>query len=207
MFEKKKTTLKQLEDGLKIYNESYYEIFKDVYTCVLHGIEFNPLINTDIIKYYKDVNYKLAQIGYTGMLVIFDEFSKFLEYVGNESMMRDLKILQDFAELSSRSSSKEQILFSCITHKAINSYIKNLKDDKANAFKTVEGRFKEIYFNRSMEQNYEIIEQTIKKSSKFPAYINKYLDENAKFYNDLKMNLIFAEYLMQTIYYLKDVIH
>ena len=64
-------------------------------------------------------------------------------------MMRDLKILQDFAELSSRSSSKEQILFSCITHKAINSYIKNLKDDKANAFKTVEGRFKEIYFNRS----------------------------------------------------------
>ena len=189
---KKKTTLKQLEDGLKIYNESYYEIFKDVYTCVLHGIEFNPLINTDIIKYYKDVNYKIAQIGYTGMLVIFDEFSKFLEYVGNESMMRDLKILQDFAELSSRSSSKEQILFSCITHKAINSYIKNLKDDKANAFKTVEGRFKEIYFNRSMEQNYEIIEQTIKKSSKFPAYINKYLDENAKFYNDLKNEFNFC---------------
>lgn len=101
MFEKKKTTLKQLEDGLKIYNESYYEIFKDVYTCVLHGIEFNPLINTDIIKYYKDVNYKLAQIGYTGMLVIFDEFSKFLEYVGNESMMRDLKyykILQNYLQ-------------------------------------------------------------------------------------------------------------
>ena len=53
--EKKNTTLKQLEDGLKIYNEQYYEIFKDVYTCVLHGIEFNPLINTDIIKYYKEI--------------------------------------------------------------------------------------------------------------------------------------------------------
>ena len=48
--EKKKTTLKQLEEGLKIYDEDYYNLFKDVYTCVLHGIEFNPLINTDIIK-------------------------------------------------------------------------------------------------------------------------------------------------------------
>lgn len=190
--EKKNTTLKQLEDGLKIYNEQYYEIFKDVYTCVLHGIEFNPLINTDIIKYYKDVNYKLSQIGYTGMLVIFDEFSKFLEYVGNESMMRDLKILQDFAELSSRSSSKEQILFSCITHKAINSYLKNLKDEKANAFKTVEGRFKEIYFNRSIEQNYEIIEQTIKKNKSFEKYINNYIFNNKMFYNELKNEFAFC---------------
>lgn len=184
--EKKKITLEQLEEGLRIYNEDYYNIFKDVYTCVLHGIEFNPLINTDIIKYYKDVNYKISQLGYTGILVVFDEFSKFLEYVGNESMMRDLKILQDFAELASRTNSKEQILFSCITHKAFNSYLKNLRDSKTNAFKTVEGRFKELYFNRSMEQNFEIIEQTIKKNSKFNTYINKYLADNRAFYHELK---------------------
>ena len=190
--EKKKTTLKQLEDGLKIYNEDYYNIFKDVYACVLHGIEFNPLINTDIIKYYKDVNYKISQLGYTGMLVIFDEFSKFLEYVGNESMMRDLKILQDFAELASRTSSKEQIIFSCITHKAFNSYLKNLKDTKANAFKTVEGRFKELYFNRSMEQNFEIIEQTIKKNNKFELFFKKYMDNNTAFYKELKNEFNFC---------------
>lgn len=184
--EKKKITLEQLEEGLRIYNEDYYNIFKDVYTCVLHGIEFNPLINTDIIKYYKDVNYKISQLGYTGILVVFDEFSKFLEYVGNESMMRDLKILQDFAELASRTNSKEQIIFSCITHKAFNSYLKNLRDSKTNAFKTVEGRFKELYFNRSMEQNFEIIEQTIKKNSKFNTYINKYLADNRAFYRELK---------------------
>lgn len=184
--EKKKITLEQLEEELRIYNEDYYNIFKDVYTCVLHGIEFNPLINTDIIKYYKDVNYKISQLGYTGILVVFDEFSKFLEYVGNESMMRDLKILQDFAELASRTNSKEQILFSCITHKAFNSYLKNLRDSKTNAFKTVEGRFKELYFNRSMEQNFEIIEQTIKKNSKFNTYINKYLADNRAFYRELK---------------------
>lgn len=190
--EKKNITLKKLKDGLKIYNENYYNIFKDVYTCVLHGIEFNPLINTDIIKYYKDVNYKISQLGYSGMLVIFDEFSKFLEYVGNESMMRDLKILQDFAELSSRTGSKEQILFSCITHKAFNSYIKNLRDSKADAFKTVEGRFKELYFNRSMEQNFEIIEQTIKKNDNFSSYINKYLADNKVFYNELKNEFNFC---------------
>ena len=190
----KNISLKQLEDGLKIYDEEYYSIFKDVYTCVLHGIEFNPLINTDIVKYYKDVNYKINQLGYNGLIVVFDEFSKFLEYVGNDNMMRDLKILQDFAELSSRTGSKEQIIFSCITHKAINSYLKNLKDDKANAFKTVEGRFKEIYFNRSIEQNYEIVEQTIKKKSNFNSFIKKYYQENKSFYDNLKNEFYFCRF-------------
>ena len=190
--DKKKLTLKKLKDGLKIYNEEYYNIFKDVYSCVLHGIEFNPLINTDIVKYYKDVNYKISQLGYTGMLVIFDEFSKFLEYVGNESMMRDLKTLQDFAEMASRTGNSEQVLFSCITHKAINSYLKNLKDEKANAFKTVEGRFKEIYFNRSIEQNYEIIEQTIEKTDKFEDFITKKLQSKKLFYEDIKNEFPFC---------------
>src|SRR5699024_3372334 len=132
--------------------------------------------------YFKDINYAICQKGFNGMLIIFDEFSKFLEYVGNENMMRDLKILQDFAELSSRTGKKEQIIFSCITHKTINEYIKNLKEDKVNAFKTVERRFKEIYFNRSIEQNYEIISQTINKKKNFKVMIEKEIEAKKQFY-------------------------
>lgn len=179
---KNDTTMNQLIEKLKNYDDIGYKSFKEVYKCVMHGVEFNPLINSDVVKYYKDVNYKICQNGYNGILIIFDEFSKFLEYVGNESIMKDLKMIQDFAELASRTGKNEQIIFSCITHKAINEYTKGIKDDKINAFKTVEGRFKEIYFNRSIEQNYEIIAQTIKRKKNADKIIeSKYLKNYEKF--------------------------
>ena len=191
---KNSTSLKELKTKLNMFDDEGYKDFKDVYSCIMHGIEFNPIINSDIVKYYRDVNYKINQIGYNGILIVFDEFSKFLEYIGNENMMRDLKIIQDFAEVSSRTGKNEQIIFSCITHKTINEYIKDLKEDKVNAFKTVEGRFKEIYFNRSMEQNYEIISQTIKKDKNGINIIKKAVQNNIEFYNSLRENFKFCNF-------------
>lgn len=181
------TDLNELKRMLREFDEEGYKIFQKIYSCVMHGMEFNPLINSDIIKYYKDINYKICQKGYNGMVIVFDEFSKFLESVDNENMMRDLKILQDFAELANRTGKKEQILLSCITHKTINEYIKNLKNDKVNAFKTVEGRFKEIYFNRSIQQNFEIISQTIEKKQGFEAHFDQFYNENIDLYNEVEM--------------------
>lgn len=187
------TNLISLKSKLKMYDESGYDLFKTVYSQIMHGMEFNPLINADIIKYYKDVNYRITEYGYNGMLIIFDEFSKFLEYVGNESMMKDLKIIQDFAELATRTGKKEQIIFSCITHKTINEYIKNLKENKVNAFRTVEGRFKEIRFNRSMEQNYEIVAQTIIKKPKFENYIKNQMKNRKEFYKKIEEEFSFTQ--------------
>ena len=186
------TTLDKIKISLKMFDDTGYNEFKDVYKCVMHGVEFNPITNTDIIKYYKDVNYKINQLGYNGLIIVFDEFSKFLEYTGNENMMRDLKIIQDFAELASRTGKSEQILFTCITHKTISEYLKNIKDDKINAFKTVEGRFKEIPFNRSMEQNYEIISQTIIRRKEAKDIISKEIEKNKEFYNELTDNFKFC---------------
>lgn len=95
------------------------------------------------------------------MLIIFDEFSKFLEYVGNENMMKDLKIIQDFAELASRTGKKEQIIFSCITHKTINEYIKKTESNdegierELNLIETedIELVQKEIYYLNKILKN------------------------------------------------------
>ena len=190
--EKEGTNITELKNKLKIYDELSYKLFKFVYSCVMHGMEFNPLVNTDLVKYYRDINHRIVEHGYNGMLIIFDEFSKFLEYVGNENMMKDLKIIQDFAEMASRTGKSEQVIFSCITHKTINEYIKDLKENKVNAFKTVEGRFKEIRFNRSMEQNYEIVSQTILKKAKFFKYIENKMKEKKEFYNKIEEEFSFV---------------
>ena len=43
-------TLKELKQALKNYSEKYYVAFKNVYSCILHGQEFNPLVNSDLVK-------------------------------------------------------------------------------------------------------------------------------------------------------------
>lgn len=186
-------TLRELKTGLKNYSEKHYEIFKNIYSCILHGQEFNPLVNSDIIKTYKDLSHEINKYGFNGMFIVFDEFSKFLEYVENTHMMKDLKLLQDFAELANRTGNEDQIHLSCITHKAMNQYSNEMDEAKANAFKTVEGRFKELYFNRSLEQNYEIVSYALEKKDKFNTFFKEFYKEHKNIYTDMKELNIFRE--------------
>lgn len=187
-----KCEINDLQNGLKNYNKKYYEIFKKVYECITRGQQFNPLINSDIIKNYKDIAHLLSSKNVDGIFIAFDEFSKFLDSSDSNYIMRDLKMLQDFAELSNRTGNNEQIHLSCITHKGMTEYLDEDDEDKLNAFKTVEGRFKNVYFNRSMEQNYEIVSYAIKKNKTFEKMYSNYLNTNAQFYLSIKDLSIFS---------------
>lgn len=158
--------LKKLKQGLSDYSYEYYGKFLELYNCINKtGQDFNPFSNDDVVKNYEDISFKLKDYGYNGLFIVFDEFSKFIE-ADNSSLTNDLKILQDLSEKVSRSSDAQMHLC-CITHKSLNSYYRNRKSDIANALKTVEGRFREIRFNRSLNQNYEIIALTLNKKSGF----------------------------------------
>lgn len=183
--------LNELKKELKNYSKKHYEIFKNVYRCISRGQEFRPLVNTDIVKTYKDITYEICQKDYSGIFIVFDEFSKFLESANEQHIMKDLKLIQDFAELSTRTGKTEQIHLSCITHKAMNEYLKDASDIKANSFKTVEGRFKNIYFNSSMEQNYEIVSYALNKSKDFNDYYEKFYADNQKMYDEIQALSIF----------------
>lgn len=172
----KKFDLSIREFNGKINNcdERAYEIFKEIYPCITSGMEFNPLINSDIVRLYEEVNSKICEkSGYRGMYIVFDEFSKFLEASVTRNSAKDIKIIQDFAELANRSG-KNQLHFTCITHKPINDYISNLPKEKIDAWRAVEGRFKEIYFTSSSQQNYELIANAIKKDrEQFEQFIDR----------------------------------
>ncbi len=165
----KKYSLAQLIDLLHNYDKKAYDIFCKIHPKVCSGSIFNPMINMDIVNMYKVVNEELRKThAYTGMIVIFDEFSKFLENTKVQSS-GELKILQDFAEMVNRQSN--HIYLTCITHKPIGNYTKQLSKERALAYRAVEGRFKEIYFVSSAEQNYELIKNSIQRDDiKFSQY-------------------------------------
>ncbi len=175
------TTLEKIEMGLKNYSSESYNQFVTLYNCVTHGMPFNPLINDDVVHVYSEVNRELKKHGYTGMLIIFDEFSKFLEST-SDSTSKNLKIIQDFAELAARSSNDEQLHICCVTHKSFSLY-KN--SERADSFKTVEGRFKEIKFNRSLNENYQIISAAI-NNEEGTGKIKKFIEGHRDFYDSVK---------------------
>ncbi len=186
--------IKEFKEKINNYDEEAFKTFKEIHPQITSGTEFNPLINSDIIRLFEEVNSKLFELGtHTGMFVVFDEFSKFLEASVSRNSAMDIKLIQDFAELANRSG-KNQIHLCCITHKSVNDYISNLPMEKIDAWRSVEGRFKELYFTSSSQQNYELIANAIiKDKEKFDNFKEINNDEITRVLDACESTLIFND--------------
>ena len=194
-----KIDLNDLRKGLINLSPLAYKQFESLYNCINIGLGFNPLINNDVVKTYSNILVPLSEKGYTGIFIIFDEFSKFLESSSSD-LMKDLKIVQDFAELSSRSGKNTQIHLCCVTHKSIGLYKSDKKSNDANdSFKTVEGRFKEIRFNRSLNENYQLISSALIRKENLYSLINDYVNDNNSFVNEMYSLNAFKDKSLQEI--------
>ncbi|KGN00916.1 hypothetical protein Z969_09155, partial [Clostridium novyi A str. 4570] len=166
-------SVRNFKSAIKNYDKNSYRIFKEIYPKISSGAQFNPLLDSDIVNLYKQTNDLIcASKNYSGMFIVFDEFSKFLEGNIKEDSSNNLKIIQDFAEVANRSG-ENQIHLTCITHKGFEDYLVNIPQNKITRWKAVEGRFKHVYFTSSSQGNYELIANAITKDkSKFDIFIN-----------------------------------
>lgn len=155
---------------LERYDEKALEFFRAVYPELTSGGVFNPLIDNEVISVYQSVNRILREKhGYTGIYIIFDEFSKYIEGHAVESFADDMKVLQDMCELCN-ASRDEQLHLTCVAHKSIKTYGSALPTEILNSFKGVEGRLKEVYFVVSSQNNYELISDAISKTPAFDIW-------------------------------------
>lgn len=162
-----KIDIETLRIGLKQFQQRAYDLFCRCYPNIAAGAQFNPLLNMDVVKLYMSVADSLCkQTDYCGVTVIFDEFSKFLESNLDVKGMHNFKLIQDMADVAARSK-ETQLHFTCITHKEILDY------SSKDSFKTVEGRFRKLYFVTSSEQSYELIANTIVKKAAFEEFRNE----------------------------------
>ena len=150
-------------EKLENYDLEVYEDFEKLYPKLTSGSMFNPFLGFDIAELYESVVKCIKPIGYTGIFVVYDEFSKFLEANIKQASVSDTKMLQDFAEKCNRSG-KEQLHLMLISHKEISNYIDNLPKQKVDGWRGVSERFKHIHLNNNFTQTYEIISSVIKKS-------------------------------------------
>lgn len=150
----------ELED----YSITAYEKFERIYPTLTAGSVFNPFLGFDVVELYEGVVKSLKAKGFTGVYVIYDEFSKFLEANISEASVSDTKMLQDFAEKCNRSGNLQMHLM-LISHKEISNYIDTLPKQKVDGWRGVSERFTHVHLNNNFTQTYEIIASVIQKNS------------------------------------------
>lgn len=181
----RKIKFTDFKDQLNKCTASAYQTFCSIYPIISNGANFNPLQNTDVVKMYEQVcDALIQQKSFGGVYIIFDEFSKFLESSAAMTNMQNLKLIQDFAEIAARSN---KIHLCCITHKEILDY------SQSDSFRTVDGRFKKVYFVASSEQSYELVSNAITHGEKFIKFYTRHKDYLSSVTQLCQMTGVFSE--------------
>lgn len=145
------------------FDPDAYEEFVQLYPRLTSGSSFNPFLGLDVVDLYWEITQKLQTKGISGIYVIYDEFSKYMESSLASAPNSDIKLLQDFAEKCTRSGDHQMHLM-LISHKDIANYIDgSLPKDKVDGWRGVSGRFKHINLHNNYSQTYEIISSAINK--------------------------------------------
>ena len=149
---------------LKNLDTAAYSTFVQAYPELTSGSTFDELEGADVISVYENVLAALQEQGISGIYVVYDEFSKFLEANIDRVSIEDIKLLQDFAELCNRSSQDRQLHLLLISHKSLSNYIDaRLPKEKVDGWRGVSGRFREIDMVDDANQYYELMENAIVK--------------------------------------------
>lgn len=196
-FEKLKSLIdipiKKYVEELQNYSVEAYENFEKIYPTLTSGSVFNPFLGFDVVDLYEEAVRGLKSKGYTGIYVVYDEFSKFLEANITEASVSDTKMLQDFAEKCNRSGENQMHLM-LISHKEIANYIDRLPKQKVDGWRGVSERFKHIHLNNNFMQTYEVVESAIqKKNEVWDLFRGRYTTSFSNLIQRYKKHNIFGD--------------
>ena len=108
---------------------------------------------------------QLARIaGYQGLLVIVDEFGKFLERSAWQGELPDLLTAQYLAELAS-SSADAQVLFVVMLHQGFQHYASSLSRRQWQEWAKIQGRFQQVDFTEDPDNLYDLIAASLKQKN------------------------------------------
>lgn len=167
LLKEQKMSVSRLTSALKNCDENALNIFKKIYPTLTSGSEFNPLVGSEVLPMYKNIADKLVEeYGYSGIYIVFDEFSKYIEGQDKKAVGNNMKLLQDMCELAN-ASKNAKIFITMVAHKSIKEYGKFLSVDIINSFTGIEGRIKEVLFVTSSKNSYELIQNAIEKEESY----------------------------------------
>jgi hypothetical protein len=108
-----------------------------------------------IVQLFEKATSEAQRLNCSGILVVVDEFGKYLEYAADNPEEVDLLLMQDLAEASARSDNP--FIFITILHSAFADYLSNVDNASKAEWQKVQGRFADISFIEPGEQFLKLI--------------------------------------------------
>ena len=124
---------------------------------LLSGLAEQDKIKTsEILVAIKALQQELSVLKCAGIVIIIDEFGKFLEYEARHYGANDIYLLQALAEHACAGHQVNLMLF-VLLHQSFEQYAKGLGESLKNEWSKVQGRFEEVPFLESAEQTLRVV--------------------------------------------------
>lgn len=168
-------------------------LLEAVRSAAIQNGEMNPVI--DAVEKLQKQNYTHEDIkqvialqqrcwheqGGQGLLLLLDEFGKFLEYDARHSNSEDIHLLQIIAE-ASKGGQHGRILFFVLLHQAFDQYARGMSDALKKEWSKIQGRFETIPFLESTEQTLKILAN----SFHYQADLSRDDEEQPAYYSQIQ---------------------
>jgi hypothetical protein len=100
-----------------------------------------------------------------GLLIILDELGKFLEFAALHPDRQDIFLLQQLAEISTRSS-REPLFTIGLLHQGFSAYADQLSQSAQKEWEKVAGRFEELLFDQPLDQITHLVGSALNTAEK-----------------------------------------
>ncbi|NVM64484.1 hypothetical protein FHW88_002773 [Mucilaginibacter sp. SG538B] len=131
-----------------------------------------------------DHQYILSEHSGKGLIIVIDEFGKFLEYAAKTNPASEIYFLQQLAEWANDQSKNVALL--TVLHQNFSAYSLSLNNLQRQEWEKVKGRFKELPFNEPVEQLLFLASERL--NEKFPIKVSdKIFDKLFKIIADAKV--------------------
>lgn len=135
-----------------------------------------PLDDRVIGEFESLLSYVKSYPSYKGVLLVVDELGKFLEYASFHPEHNDIFILQQLAELASRSKDTPFLVMS-VLHQSFEQYADHLGLDQRAEWSKIQGRFEDIAFFESQDHFLSLVGKAIERTEALDGYSNVISDE------------------------------
>ncbi|MCY9076018.1 DUF6079 family protein, partial [Bacillus inaquosorum] len=126
-------------DGIKSQDEEEIKFFYTVFPSLTSGTAFEAGYNDAFLTQMEHI-LEILDKNNLGLIIVHDEFGRFLQGINSSSLNETMQDIQDLAELTNRTNSLQFIL---ITHKSLRQYFNVMNKDVAKEFQRIEKRFRQ----------------------------------------------------------------
>ncbi|MDM1508312.1 hypothetical protein HX082_02745 [Myroides odoratimimus] len=136
-------------------NDNGYDFFKivgestSICQSIATSLNIEESDHKSIMKSLESLRLKSSKKG-KDLVVVIDEFGKFLEQINKTGNADDLYLIQLIAEWAN--DERKNVFFIITLHQNFSEYSNNLSQLEKREWEKVKGRFKELVFNEPIEQ-------------------------------------------------------